>query len=189
MINLTLMKIHKYLLLLLTSFLLTSCVVGAVTKVVTTTAKIGISAVKGTVKGVSWAVKKAEGKIDDDKLDGTWKVVGVYNGSYEQFSQDSDPSNNFKTECSDGFETLEFKSNRSKFQPVHCQSEKEDWVKYKFEFGKNPQTKNKENYLKYNSNNYISIIDVTSKTMVLEGNLMQNYFMNGGKLYLFEKVK
>ena len=183
------MKINKIAILLLVSFILTSCIVSTAAKIVTTTAKIGISAVKGTVKGVSWAVKKAEGKIDENRLNGTWKVVGVYNGSYEQFSQDSDPANNFTSQCNDGFEVIEFKSNRSKFQPVHCQSEKEDWVKYKFQFGKNPLTKNKENYFKYNSNNYISIIDVTTKTMVLEGNLIQNYALSGGKLYLFEKVK
>ena len=100
------MKIIKITLLVIMSFILTSCVVGAVAKVVTTTAKIGISAVKGTVKGISWAVKKAEGKIDDDRLDGTWKVVGVYNGSYEQFAQDSDPANNFKTECDEGLEVI-----------------------------------------------------------------------------------
>lgn len=183
------MKAIKIGVLLLMSFILTSCIVSTAAKIVTTTAKIGISAVKGTVKGVSWVVKKAEGKIDEDRLNGTWKVVGVYNGSYEQFAQDTDPDNNFKSECGDTIEVIEFKSKRGKFQPVHCQSEKEDWVKYKFEFGKNPQTKNKENYLKYNSTNYISIIDVTSKTMVLEGNLMQSYAFSGGKLYLFEKVK
>lgn len=183
------MKFNKIILLLFLSSVLTSCLVSTAAKVVTTTAKIGISAVKGTVKGVSWAVKKEEGKIDEDRLNGTWKVVGVYNGTYEQFAQDSDPANNFKSECGETFEVIEFKSKKGKFQPVHCQSENEDWVKYKFEFGKNPQTKNKENYLKYNSSNYISIIDVTSKTMVLEGNLMQTYAFSGGKLYMFEKVK
>ncbi|MDP2455065.1 MULTISPECIES: hypothetical protein [unclassified Kaistella] len=183
------MKINKMILLLLISFTLSSCVVSTAAKIVTTTAKIGISAVKGTVKGVGWAVKKAEGKIDEDRLNGTWKVVGIYNGTYEQFTQDSDPANNFKSECAEGVEVIEFKSKKGKFQPIHCQSEKEDWVKYKFEFGKNPQTKNKENYLKYNSSNYISIIDVTSKTMVLEGNLLQTYAFSGGKLYLFEKMK
>lgn len=182
------MKINKIAILFIISFLMTSCVVSTVAKVATTTAKIGYSAVKGTVKGVSWAVKKAEGKIDQDRLNGTWKVIGVYNGSYEQFSQDHNPINNFKSEC-DGFEVIEFKSNRGKFQPVHCEGVNEDWKKYKFDYGKNPATKNKENYLKYNSSNYISIIDVTSKTMVLEGNLIPSYGMNGGKLYLFEKVK
>lgn len=182
------MKTQKIGLLLVLSFILSSCVVSTAAKIVTNTAKIGISAVKGTVKGVSWAVKKAEGKIDEDRLNGTWKVVGIYNGTYEQYAQDSDPANNFKSECPEGVEIIEFKSKRGKFQPVHCSSEKEDWVKYKYDFGKNPQTKNKENYLKYNSINYISIIDVTSKTMVLEGNLMQNYAFSGGKLYMFEKV-
>ena len=183
------MRMYKIGLIILTSFLLSSCVVSTVAKVVTTTAKLGYSVVKGTVKGVSWAVKKAEGKIDEDRLDGTWKVVGVYNGTYEQFSQDQNPENNFKTECAEGSDQIEFKSNRSKFKPVHCDSDEEEWIKYKYDFGKNPQTKEKENYFKYNSSNYISIIDVTSKTMVLEGNLMQRYSFTGGKLFLFEKVK
>ncbi|WP_034691181.1 hypothetical protein [Kaistella palustris] len=183
------MKRNKILLLFVVSFFLSSCIVSTAAKIVTTTAKIGYSAVKGTVKGVSWAVKKAEGKINEDRLDGVWKVVGVYNGSYEQFSKDTEPDNTFTSSCTDGFEVIEFKANREKFKPVNCQSTDEDWIKYKFKFGKNPQTKEKENYIKYNSSNYISIIDVTNTTMVLEGNLMQNYALSGGKLYLFEKVK
>ncbi|WP_417431659.1 hypothetical protein [Halpernia sp.] len=183
------MKLFKFGIYAFMAFSLSSCIVSTAAKVVTTTAKLGYSAVKGTVKGVSWAVQKADGKIDEDRIDGTWKVVGVYNGTYEQFSQDNNPENQFKNNCSDGFEVIEFKSKREKFRPVHCSSEDEDLVKYDFKFGKNPQSNNKENYLKYNSNNYISIIDVTSKTMVLEGNLMQNYVFSGGKLYLFEKVK
>ena len=183
------MKIIKIGFALLLGLILTSCVVTTAAKIVTTTAKVGYSAIKGTVKGVSWAVKKAEGKIDEDRLHGTWKVVGVYDGSYGQFAQDNDPANDFKSECADGQEIIEFKSKKGKFRPVHCRTEKEDWVKYKFEFGKNPQTKNKENYLKYNSVNYLTIIDITSKTMVLEGNLMPGYAFSGGKLYLFEKVK
>jgi hypothetical protein len=183
------MKLIKVGFVLLISCTLSSCVVSTAAKIVTTTAKIGISAVKGTVKGVSWAVKKAKGKIDEDRIDGKWKVVGVYNGTYEQFAQDSNPNNNFKSECTDGFEIIEFKSKKEKFKPVHCQSADEDWVKYQYKFGKNPQTKDKENYLKYNSVNYISIIDVTHKTMVLEGNLMPSYAFSGGKLYLFEKTK
>lgn len=183
------MKYFKIILILSLSFSLTSCIVSTAAKVVKTTAKIGYSAVKGTVNGVSWAVTKAAGKIDEDRIDGTWKVIGVYNGTYAQFSQDQNPANNFESECAAGTEVIEFKSKREKFKPVHCDSGEEDWLKYQFKFGKNPSTGEKENYLKYNSANYISIIDVTSKTMVLEGNLMQRYAFSGGKLYLFEKVK
>ena len=183
------MKTLKIAVLLISGFVLSSCIVSTAAKIVKTTAKVGYSVVKGSVQGVSWAVKKAEGKISEDRIDGTWKVIGVYNGTYEQFSQDENPANNFKSECSDGMEVIEFKSKRERFAPVHCDSEKEEMVKYKFKFGKNPSTGNKENYLKYNASNYISIIDVTNKTMVLEGNLMQSYAFAGGKLYMFEKVK
>ncbi|WP_090078651.1 hypothetical protein [Halpernia frigidisoli] len=183
------MKFSKLFLLPALAFLLSSCIVSTAAKIVTTTAKIGYSAVKGTVKGVSWAVQKADGKINEDRIDGVWKVVAVYNGSYEQFAQDANPENNYVNECADGLEVIEFKSNREKFRPVHCESAEEELVKYKYDFGKNPLTKNKENYLKYNSSNYISIIDVTSTTMVLEGNLIPKYAFSGGKLYLFEKVK
>lgn len=182
------MKLYKIGILIVLSFLLSSCIVSTAAKIVTTTAKIGYSAVKGTVKGVSWAVQKANGKINEDRIDGIWKVIGVYNGTYEQFSQDKNPENNYQNDCTTGFEVIEFKANRNKFKPVHCENDKEDFTKYKFDFGKNPLTKEKENYIKFNSNNYISVIDITSKTMVLEGNLMQKYAFSGGKLYLFEKV-
>lgn len=78
---------------------MSSCVVSTAAKVVKTTAKIGVSAVKGTVKGISWTVKKANGKINENRLDGSWKIVGVYNGTYEQFSKDDNPESKFVSSC------------------------------------------------------------------------------------------
>ena len=170
--------------------MLNSCVVRTATKVVTGVAKVGYKAVKGTVNGISWAVSKAKGKIDEDRLDGTWKVVGVYRGSFEEFSKDQNPDGSFTSDCSgNNFDQIIFNAKKSKFKPVHCSSDQEDWVKYSLEFGKNPATKEKENYIEYNSNNYISVIDANSKTMVLEGNVMPKLAFSGAKLYLLEKVK
>ncbi|SHG54569.1 hypothetical protein SAMN05421866_0783 [Chryseobacterium oranimense] len=179
----------KTIFLLSAVLVLNSCVVRTATKVVTGVAKVGYKAVKGTVNGISWAVSKAKGKIDEDRVDGTWKVVGVYKGSFEEFSNDQNPESSFTSDCADGYDQIVFKAKKSKFKPVHCSSGDEDWVKYSMEFGKNPATKEKENYIEYNSNNYISVIDVNNKTMVLEGNLMPKLAFSGAKLYLLEKVK
>lgn len=178
---------RKAILLVGGIFILQSCIVSTATKAVTTVAKVGIGAVKGTVKGISWAVRKAKGKIDEDKIDGTWKLVGIYNGSFETFSNDQNPDSSFQTDCNNEQQIMTFKSKKSKFQPIHCTSEKEDWVKYSFKYGKNPLNKEKENYIEYNSRNYISVIDITNKTMVLEGSLLNNSSYSGTKLYLFEK--
>lgn len=169
--------------------LLHSCVVSTAAKAVKGVAKVSYKAVKGTVKGVGWAVSKAAGKIDKDRIDGTWKIIGVYNGSFEQFSNDQNPETSFNSDCTDGFDQIIFNSQRSKFKPTHCSTEKEEWQKYDLEFGKNPLTKEKENYIEYNSGNYISVIDVNSKTMILEGNIMPKLAFSGAKLYLLEKVK
>ena len=169
--------------------MLHSCVVSTAAKVVKTTAKVGYSAVKGTVKGVSWAVKKAKGKIDEDRLDGNWKIIGIYNGTFDEFEKDANPENSFETQCLQGFDQIIFKAKKSKFKPVHCSSDKEDWTKYQLRFGKNPNSKEKENYIEYNSKNYISIVDVTNKTMVLEGNLMHSQMFSESELYLLEKIK
>ena len=168
---------------------LQSCIVSTAAKAVKGVAKIGYKAVKGTVKGVSWAVSKANGKIDKDRIDGTWKVVGIYHGSFADFSVDQNPESSFNSECVEGFDQIIFNSKKSKFKPVHCSTEKESWQKYDFEFGKNPLTKEKENYIEFNSSNYISVIDINSKTMILEGSLMPKQAFSGGKLYLLEKVK
>lgn len=167
--------------------LLNSCIVSTAASAVKGVAKLSYKAVEGTVNGIGWAVGKAKGKIDEDKIDGKWKVIGVYNGSFEDFQKDSNSNSSFSSDCANGFDQMVFKSKKSKFQPVHCSSEKESWVKYSLEFGKNPVTKEKENYIKYNSNNYISVIDVNNKTMVLEGNLMPKLAFSGAKLYLLEK--
>jgi len=171
------------------ALLLQSCVVSTAAKAVKGVAKLGYTTVKGTVNAASWSVSKAAGKIDEDRVDGTWKVVGVYKGSYEQFQQDQNRESTFESECGDAYDQIVFNSNKSKFKPVHCSGQDEDWITYDFEFGKNPITKEKENYIEYNSNNYISVIDVNNKTMVLEGNLMPKLSFSGARLYLLEKVK
>lgn len=168
---------------------LNSCVVRTATKVVTGVATVGYKAVKGTVNGISWAVSKAKGKISEDRLDGTWKIVGVYRGSFEDFSKDQNPESSFTSDCTGSFDQIIFKVKKSKFKPVHCNGEKEDWIKYSLEFGRNPLTKEKENYIQYNSNNYISVIDVNNKTMVLEGNVIPKLAFSGAKLFLLEKVR
>ena len=168
---------------------LQSCIVSTAAKAVTGVAKIGYKAVKGTVKGVSWAVSKANGKIAEDRIDGTWKVVGIYHGSFADFTADQNPESSFTSECAEGFDQIIFNSRKSKFKPVHCSTEKESWQKYDFEFGKNPLTKEKENYIEFNSSNYITVIDINSKTMILEGSLMPKQAFSGGKLYLLEQVK
>ena len=179
----------KVTFILFAALILNSCVVSTAAKVVKGAAKLSYKAVKGTVNGVSWAVSKANGKIDEDRIDGTWKVVGVYKGSFENFEKDANPESSFTSSCSEGFDQIIFNSRKSKFKLVHCSSTEEDWVKYSFEFGKNPVSKEKENYIEYNSNNYISVIDANGKTMVLEGNLMPSVSFSSATLFLLEKVK
>lgn len=179
----------KSIIIILAAGLLQSCVVSTAAKAVGGVANIGYKAVKGTVNGISWAVSKANGKIDEDRLNGTWKVVGAYKGTLEEFQKDPNPSTSFDSDCKDGVDQIIFKSKKSRLKTTHCSHEDEKWVKYDFNFGKNPMTKEKENYIKYNSSNYISVIDVTNKTMVLEGNVMPKLAFSGAKLFLLEKVK
>lgn len=168
---------------------MSSCVVSTAGKIVKTTVKAGVGVVKGTVKGVSWAVSKANGKINEDKLDGNWKIEGVYKGSYDELMNTENPEDLYQNQCSSGNEILSFKTKKSKVQQVHCSSEKESWKKYKFNFGKNPQTKEKENYLEMPNGDYITIINVDNKNLILEGNLMPVYGLKGGKVYLLVKSK
>jgi len=179
----------KIILLFIASFLLNSCVVSTAAKVVKATTKVAYKGVKGTVKGVSWVVKKAKGKINEDRMDGTWKLVGIYNGSYENFQKDEAPDNSFSSECGEDFESIVFNTKRHRFQPIHCNKEKEEWVDYDYEFGKNPITKEKENYFKYGANNYVTLVNISGNTMVLEGSLVPAYSFSGAKVYLFEKAR
>jgi len=175
----------KVLIILCGALILESCVVSTAASVVKGAGKLAYKTVKGTVKGIAWTVSKAKGKIDEDRLDGKWKIVGIYNGSFTEFEKAENPETSFDSNCAEGFEQIEFKAKRSKFKPVHCSSEKEDWTKYDFKFGKNPANGERENYIEYNSRNYISVIDVTAKNLTLEGNLM----MSGTQVYLLEKVR
>ena len=103
----------KAILLIASIGLLQSCIVSTATKAVTGVAKLGYKTVKGTVNAASWAVSKAAGKIDEDRVDGTWKVVGVYKGSFAQFQQDQNRDSSFESECGDAYDQIIFKSNKS----------------------------------------------------------------------------
>lgn len=176
----------KIILLLLAFFILESCVVSTAGKVVKTVATAGYKVVKGTVNGISWTVSKAKGKIDPDRLDGTWKIVGVYKGTYEDFENDPAPESTADFGGCGSME-IEFNSKREKFRPVYCSGEKENFVDYKMKYGKNPSSNERENYIQFHSSNYITVVDASRKTMVLEGGLVPSMAFNGYKLYLLEK--
>ena len=76
---------------------------------------------------------------------------------------------------------IEFKSNRSEFQPMHCSIEKKKWIKYQFDSGKNPLKNTKEKDVKYHSNTSTSMIEITSQSMILEKHLMQREAFSSGK--------
>ncbi|MBF0596048.1 hypothetical protein [Faecalibacter rhinopitheci] len=177
----------KVFYLLLSFIVLQSCVVSTAANAVKTVAKVSYGVVKGTVKAVSWTVSKAKGKISEDKLNGSWKLVGIYNGSFKDYNNDKQANVAYNSNCNEEIDVMEFKSKKSKFKTIHCDSQKVNWEKYKLEFGKNPLTKEKENYISYGSKKYISVIDVTNKTMALEGNNLYSYNTSGTQLYLFEK--
>ena len=177
----------KYIFLIGSVFILQSCVVSTAAKAVKTVAKVGYGVVKGTVNGVSWTINKAKGKIDEDRLDGNWKLVGVYNGTYDQFSNDKNAITNHKNSCTNELELISFKSNKSKFKSLYCESQKVDWEKYDLKFGKSPISTEKENYIVYNSNKYLSIIDVTNKSLVIEAIGFNDLTVNKKQLYFFEK--
>lgn len=175
----------KILLILSAALFLQSCVVSTAASVVKGAGKLAYKTVKGTVKGVAWTVSKAKGKIDEDRLDGKWKIVGVYNGSFNEFEKAENPETSFESTCTEGFEQMEFNAKRSRFKPFHCSTDKEAWTKYDLQFGKNTANGERENYIEYNSRNYISVVDVNRRNLTLEGNLM----MSGTQVYLLEKVR
>lgn len=181
--------LKKAILLLFMGLFLNSCVVSTAAKVVKTTTKVAVGAVKGTVNAVSWTVSKASGKIDDKRLNGTWRITEVYKGSFDDISKTGEGEDIYSNSCSSGSEILEFKAKKSKLKPVHCSEVKEKWESYKFKFGKNPETKERENYIKMASGEYISIINVSNKELILEGNLIPSYTLKGGRVYRLEKGK
>ena len=97
---------RKFIVLISAAVLLQSCVVSTAAKVVKGVATVGYKAVKGTVKGISWTVSKAKGKIDEDRLDGTWKVVGIYKGPFNDYESQQNPETSFETQCENGFEQI-----------------------------------------------------------------------------------
>jgi len=177
----------KIFFLILIHFILHSCIVATTaTKVVSTAGKLAVGAVKTTVNGVNWTIQKANGKINENSLNGKWKVIGFYKGSFNEFSVQNNPTNYYT--CDVGIEIFEFRMNREKFYHYPCGIHDPLQYKLKYSFEKNPETGDKENMITYGPS-YFTIIDVTSDHLVLEG-----YFVNeNGRMVksigLLDKVK
>lgn len=167
-------------------FAVTSCIVSTATKVVTTAGKVAIGAVKATVNGIDWAITKANGKIDDSRLNGKWKVVGLFKGSFDEFSAQNNHNN--YVNCIEGNELYEFKVKKEKFIHYNCGSTVPMEYKYKFSFEKNPETRTKENMITYGPS-YFSVLDVTKKTLALEGYFVEENGTKVKSICLLEKVK
>ena len=166
--------------------ILTSCVVSTAAKVVKTAGKVAIGTVKTTVKGIGWTVEKANGKINENRLDGKWKVTRQYKGNFEEFAAQSEPENYFT--CDAGNEIYEFKMKKEKMFHYECGSSNAQKYKIKYSFEKNSETKEHENIVTFGPS-YFTIINVTGDKLALEG-----YFVgeNGNKvksICLLEKTK
>lgn len=166
--------------------LLKSCIVSTATKVVTTAGKVAVGAVKTTVKGINWTIKKANGKINEDRLNGKWKIVGYYKGSFEEFSTQSNPVNYFN--CNTGEEIYEFKMSREKFYHYPCGNSEPIKYKLEYSFEKNPESGNKENMITYGPS-YFTVIDVTNDNLALEGYFVEEGGRKVKSICLLEKDK
>jgi len=164
---------------------LSSCVVSTAAKVVKTAGKVAVGTVKTTAKGIGWSVKKAQGKINEKRLDGKWKVVGQYIGNFEVFAAESASVNQFH--C-DGNEVYEFKMNKEKLFHYDCGNTEPQKYKIKYSFEKNNETKEHENMITYGPS-YFTVIDVSGDKLALEGYFVE---VNGSKvksICLLEKTK
>lgn len=176
----------KALFIIVPLFALSSCIVSTATKVVTTAGKVAVGAVKATVNGIDWAITKANGKIDEDRLNGKWKIVGLFKGNFDEFSSKNNPNN--YVNCIEGNELYEFKVKKEKFIHYHCGFTTPIEYKYKFSFEKNTETKTKENMITYGPS-YFTVLDVTKNTLALEGYFVEEYGNKVKSICLLEKVK
>jgi len=165
---------------------LSSCVVSTAAKVVKTAGKVAVGTVKTTARSIGWTVNKVNGKINENRLDGKWKVTGQYKGNFEQFASQSDPVNEFS--CDAGNEVYEFKMKKEKLFHYDCGNTEPQKYKIKYSFEKNSETKEHENMITYGPS-YFTIIDVTGDKLALEGYFVEE---NGSKvksICLLEKTK
>lgn len=162
-----------------------SCIVSTAVSALSTVGKVAVGAVKTTVKGISWSIKKANGKINEDRLNGKWKIVGYYKGNFEEFSAQVNPVNYFS--CTSGDEFYEFKMNREKFFHYTCGTSEPIKYKLKYSFEKNPETGNKENMITYGPS-YFTIIDVTNEHLALEGYFVQENGIEVKSICLLDKM-
>jgi len=163
----------KLLLAVVVAVLMQSCVVSTAAKVVKTAGKVAVGAVKTTVHTIDWTVKKANGKINEDRLDGKWKVAALYKGSFEDYENSKNPENLYQG-CSEGQEVYEFKAKKSKFTQYSCGVADPSTFKYTYSWEKDPTTGEKENMVSYGPG-YFNVINADSKHLVLEG-----YFLDEG---------
>lgn len=178
---------RKIIVLISVFCLLQSCVVSTAAKVVKTAGKVAVGAVKTTVNTIDWTVKKANGKINEDRLDGKWEVVGLFKGSYQDFERTTDPINIYES-CGDGIELYEFNSKRSKFIQYSCGNVEPSSFKYKYSWAKDPLTGEKENMISYGPG-YFNVINVDRQHLVLEGYFLEENATKVRSIALLDKTK
>lgn len=166
--------------------ILSSCVVSTAAKVVKTAGKVAVGTVKTAVKGVGWTINKANGKISEDRLNGKWQVVGIYEGNFEEFAAQAEPQNLF--ECTSGSEIYQFKVKKEQFIFTSCASANPQKYKYKYSFEKDPSSGNRENMITYGPS-YFTVVDVTSKNLALEGYFLNQNGTNVKSICILNKVK
>ncbi len=177
---------RKLILAICICSLLTSCIVSTAAKVVKTAGKVAVGTVKTAAKGAGWAYQKANGKINENRLNGKWKVVALYKGTFDEFSVNENPVNLLN--CSNGNEIYEFKMKKEKLFHYDCGSS--DAVKYKlkYSFEKNSETRSHENMITYGPG-YFTVINVTNDNLVLEGYFVEDSGSKVKSICLLEQTK
>ncbi len=172
------------------SVLLSSCIATTVAKVavgtVKTAGKVAVGTVKTAAKGIGWTINKANGKINETRLDGKWKVTGLYKGNFSEFASQSNPVNQFS--CDYGDDIYEFKIKKEKFYRSECGNTESQKYKIKYSFDKNPETKEHENMFTYGPS-YFTVIDVTGSNLALEGYFIEENGTKVKSICLLEKTK
>ncbi len=166
-------------------FILNSCGVQSMTKFAEKSTNVFMKGVDATLGGMEWVYNKANGKISEDKIDGKWKIIALYDGDYKTLRQTKNPTNILKTEC-DQFAVFDTKNK--KFQQINCKSEGNP-ENYTLSFENIDGTMDYDNVFHFGNDESFNIINANGKNMTLEGYFVFDIDTHTTGVYLLEKVK
>lgn len=157
------MKTSKFLAI---CFVAISSVACSPTKFMEKSSNIFLKGVELTLKGTDWIFMKASGKINPDKLEGEWELIGTYQGTFDDFvkaQKEGEKLKNVYKSCKNEQAIIVKFDTKNGIIQNKCGNEVYTTRNYKYQFQEDINTKKYENFIFTGLDDYFTVMSISNK--------------------------